>query len=269
MFRRSVGPGQFLVTLLATLVVVAIPAADQGQPAAHVLSPEQFKPDWRVGDRWIVETTTRAIQAPKPGADRGKPIRWQFSVQATEKVNGTDCYRVEAQPQVPGRPQPVTTFWVERQSLALLQFQTQLPVHGGFTTISEHYRFAGGQPVPVQSPLTALPIDMPVFVSNHAKSTQKFQYEAMPGPAGQKMLGDVTFATEIEQAFGPAKPEEVKGLLASELTKDVHSGPVAEIRLNSFQTRVRQLWQAPQPWPIYSENGTTVARLVGVTPAAR
>jgi hypothetical protein len=48
--------------------------------------------------------------------------------------------------------------------------------------------------------------------------------------------------------------------------KDVKIKPVYEVRLKTPLQRVRQLWQADQPWPVVSDNGVTQARLIKVIP---
>jgi hypothetical protein len=55
-----------------------------------------------------------------------------------------------------------------------------------------------------------------------------------------------------------------KSLTDDAFSKSLTTRPVTEVRLKSLGREVRQLWQAQRPWPIYSDNGYTVARLVSV-----
>jgi len=54
----------------------------------------------------------------------------------------------------------------------------------------------------------------------------------------------------------------VKGLFADIFAKDVAVQETVEVRIKGFDRQVRQLWQKGLPWPVYSDNGTTVSRLV-------
>jgi len=230
---------------------------------------ESFKPQWNVGQSWIVETQSLQVQTREKPADQDPMpvVQWQFTVEEKEKLAGRNCYRVQVQCREQGRPQPQVTLWVDADSLALRQFQTQLPVPGGFRTITESYRFEGNQPAPVMTPLTALPVDLPLFLPGKTKGLHSFQYETVASPAGQKAIGEVGFAYSIQQTIDTPKPEGVKGLFHEGFVKSLPVRPVATVRLKTFDRDVRQVWQAEQPWPAYTDNGSTVARLVKVIPA--
>jgi len=237
---------------------------------ARDIQIEQFRPKWRVGDTWVVETTTLQVQAAdgQQQLSRSKPIQWQFAVRAIEKLQGQDCYRIEASPVLPGQSQAATILWVDRQSLGLRQVQSKLRVAGEERTMTESYRFTPGQSSPVQSPITALPVDLPVFVPNEAKGAQSFSYKATTAIDEEKAFNDTAFLVNIEQELSPTDLEGVKSLLPEEFTKDLQARPVIEVRLKSVQGQVRQLWQAGAPWPVFADNGTTRARLLEVKPAA-
>ena len=269
MNRPSIWRAYLGLGLLGLSLVGPVPAEEPGQAVDRQTPVEDVKPRWRVGDRWVVETRTLLLQATpeKQGIARGKPIRWRFHVERIEKIAGVECYRVEVRCLEEGPRQPATTLWADRRSLAPRQLQTQLPVAGGFATVAESYRFPGGQPAPVQSPFTALPLDMPVFLG-HVKGAQTYSYEAVVGYAGEKALGDVGFAFDVQQNVAQLEPAQVKGLIHDAFAKDLRSRPVTEVRLKSSQREVRQLWQSGRPWPSYSDNGTTEARLINVTPAS-
>lgn len=243
--------------------------ADRGKEPGHEVNLEPLKPQWNVGDRWIVETSTLRIQVAdkQRSPSRGRPVRWQFTVRGIEKRGEGECFRVEICPLLPGRAQPVTTLWVDRGSLGLRQFQTQLPVAGGFRTVTESYRPAGGQPSPVLGPLTILPVDMPVFLSGAEKGSTTFLYETIVGPAGEKAVGDVSFTMEVQQSVSRPKPEQIKGLWDDAFAKDLQARPVVEVQLKCFDRRIRQFWEPGRPWPTLIDNGTTQARLVKVIPA--
>lgn len=240
----------------------AADATDAGETS------DRFRPTWHVGDRWTIETQTRQIQvgAPPGQTPLGKPVRWQFTVQGKEKVGGRDCFQVQVQCLLQAaRPQPQTTLWVDAQSLALRQVQTQLTVGGQVRTLTESYQFPGQQPTPVMGPFSALPLDMPLLLGGRTKGSQSFNYEAIPGPGGTKAIGEMGFAFEVTQDLDTQPPQQSRNLLHTEFIKSLGNRPLLEVKLKTFGRSVKQLWQAGLPWPAYSENGTTVARLVNWT----
>jgi hypothetical protein len=246
-------------------------AQEQPKPAPPDAQANEFKPQWQKGQKWVVETLTNQLQARRdPAVGQGKkpvPIQWQFEVQDVEKVDGKDCYKVQIQCQVKNRTQPVTTIWTNAKSMTLQQLQTQFPVQGGFRTVTEHYQ-STGKPAPVLAPLTVLPLELPVFLPEETKSLtpMKFSYEAVSGPSGTKAVGDVGFIYDVEQDMERITPEEAKGLLADDFSKGLESVPMLRIKIKGPRNDVTQIWQPRQPWPVYSNNGPTTARLIKVIP---
>ncbi len=258
------------VAVAAWALTDAAPAA--GQPAMP--KEEQLRPKWDLGDSWVVETATKPAPAgidPAKAPAGAKPVtaQWKFTVAAREKLGAAECLRIDITVLPDPNGQPVTKLWVDAKSHALRQFETQLPVDGGYVTVSEHYEFGGGQPAPVSGPLTAIPIDLPMFVGGRA-GKQSFTYESASGAVGAKRAPtDVGFAVEVEQTMTPVKPESVRSLVPAEFSRDLESKAIVEVKLHSAERSVRQLWQVGQPWPVYAENGPTTARLVSVTPAKK
>lgn len=236
----------------------------------HEDDADRFKPNWTIGDRWVVETQTKRPQAADTdqASRTGPPVRWQFSVQAREKVGGRECFRVEVQSvQERAFPQAKISLWVDRNAWALVQCQTQLWVAGVQRTITESYQFPGQQPTPVMGPLTALPVDFPLLLGGRMKGTQAFSYEAVPGPSGTKDIGDLGFAFDVTQDLDARPSEHARKLLHADFVKSLEARPMLEVKLKTFHREVKQLWQAGLPWPAYSDNGVTVARLVKQIPA--
>ena len=159
----------------------------------------------------------------------------------------------------------MTVLWVNKKAHALRQITTQIPVPGGFRILTENYEFRSGQPSPVLSPLTALPVDIPLFRGGQAKGLEKFSYEANVGPAGTKALGDLGFSNEVEQDVQTASADQAKGLLNIDFAKDLTVRPAVEVKLKKFDRQVRQIWRPGLPWPAYSEDGQTTCKLVKVT----
>lgn len=245
---------------------------DKGK-AGRTPTTAQLKPHWQTGQQWEVETLNQSLQrgANLNQESKQKPILWQFAVLKPAKLGEHSCCRLQVQIKLGQEQQPFTTLWLDEKSLALRQMQTQMRVQGELRTMTESYRFKAGQPAPVITPLTAIPLDMPVFLEEGKAVLHKFSYEAFSGEAGKKAIGDVGFAFEIEQSIAPAGADAVKslqskGLLSKSFAKDLTAKPLTEVRLHAGRRRVRQLWQPGLPWPVYSSNGVCQSRLVRVLP---
>jgi hypothetical protein len=253
---------------MALLTLAPGAGAEEPPGTGAGFNPERYEPRWQVGQQWVVESvntqlqTRRELQLVEPA----QPIQWQFQVQGVEKIGKRDCFKVRIVCQAQGQQQPTTTLWVDQQAMSLQQLQTQLPVQGGFRTITESYRSPGGQPAPVIAPLNVLPLELPVFLQG-SKGTDKFSYEATAGAFGTKAPDDVAFAYEVEQELARPTADQVKGLVHEGFAKDLQTKPVLEVRLKGAgPAKVRQLWQEGLPWPVFSDNGATQARLVKVIP---
>lgn len=251
---------------LGLTVVLAVPFADarDDSPApASTEAPElQLKPRWQIGQRWIVETTSRAIQASEGQPRTGKPVEWEFLVSKREKVGDTPCFRVEVScKNVPEAPK--TFLWVDERSLTLRQVETGLVVQGEVRRIKERFDVEDGQPSPVIAPLSGVPIDLPHFSTVRPRGG-KYGYQARSVGANDQPANDVTFAVEVEQKLTPARLVEARGLLREEGTPEKKMPATYEVRLKSPEREVRQLWRPGSPWPVYSDNGTTRARLIKV-----
>jgi hypothetical protein len=238
---------------------------------------EDLKPRWTAGDSWVVETRTKPVQL-REAVDDLKPVavKWKFTVKKSERVAGHDCHRVEVvcldDKGNTDKAQPGTVFWLDEKAMALRQVQVQMPVPGGFRTITESYAFGDNQPAPVVGFGTVLPIDLPLFTPAAARGLEKFTYEAVSGTGGKRAPNDVAFSVDIDQHVTAAKAEDVNRLVADEFkesVRDLKARPVAEVKLKTAERQIRQLWQVGQPWPLYADNGQTTARLVKVTPAEK
>jgi len=244
------------------------------QPDNKKVTGEQLRPKWNVGDVWLIETSTLPTQERsedrKPEPTKAK---WEFKVVKDDaKVHKYDCYQVEV--QCKDEPdQPKSTLWVEKKTMTLRQFQTQIPVPGGFKKIVESYATDNEQPaVPVVGPLSVLPIDLPFFRSGESKAAkEEFSYEAVSSELGKKDIKDIGFAIPISQQVATVKPADVKGLVIEDLRKglDEKEKPVVEVNLEVAGRKVRQLWQSGYPWPVFSDNGSTQMRLLKFTPAKK
>lgn len=258
----------FIASLFAAATIAVAKAAEQkpgsNDNARSVPAVGGSRPVWKVGDQWVVETATRAIQSRTTlGPQTLQPIRWQFEVQAVEKVGNRDCFRVEVRCLDAAAKAPDTTFWVDCLTHALTQIQSKVPSRDGVHTLTECYEFADGQPSPVIGPFPALPIDMPVFLSNRTRSAGTFTYESRLGLAKTRAIGDVGFAFAVEQDQRPLKADELKRAQDAPLFKA--DADAWAVLLKDPHRKVFQVWQSGQPWPVLAENGSTVSQLISVT----
>jgi len=266
-------------TLVVVLVVAVFAGATVWLATADTTKdkqpdPEQFRPKWTTGDKWVVETASTPLQMRSERAkakEEPVKVRWQFTVARKEKHEGVQCHRVEIAclktKQMPNpEKQPSVVLWVNARSMTVVGFQTRIPQRGGFATLTETYQSDSRQPTPVVvGPLTALPLDLPLFLAGKARG-DKFSYEAMTGPRGKRAADDVAFGVEISQKMDAPSTRSLKDLPES-YSRDLKKKPVIEVELKTNDRKVRQLWQVGQPWPVLSSNGSTTARLLKYEPA--
>jgi hypothetical protein len=263
--RKVLLCGSLCLALLAVAKHRGDLQADPKTETSKAAAPEEtLKPRWQVGQRWIVETTSTPVQTgdaetPVPG----KPVKWQFKVAKREKVAGRDCFRVEITCQS-NEDAPKTTIWVDEKSLALRQVEAGMLVQGEVRMVKERYEFEKGSPSPVVGPLSALPLDLPLFSTVRPRSG-KYGYKTIALDAEDKVSDDVPFTVEVEQQLTPANAAVARGLLREDDKRDSKVSTY-EVRLKSPEREVRQLWRPGMPWPSYSSNGSTTARLIKVLP---
>lgn len=267
MRRRWIGVGAVLLALTAVLLSVPHGTADDHKtpPAEMPPRPDQIQPKWKAGDKWVVETVSDAVQTGVSDPGKTKPVQWQFTVQKPEKVDDAEMVKLSVQSQLPGQ-QPQTQLWLDPKTFALRQVQTQVPVAGELRTLSEKYDHAQDRPAPVFVPISAVPLDIPAFLEMPGtKGVADFSYTAsQPPPPGIKAASKVEFEFRVSQKTRAATAEELKKWVAPNLKKDAKAVPVV-IELTTGRRTVTQLWQADQPWPVYSTNGKTESRLIEVT----
>ena len=251
---------KWLLLLIGGFCFVFSGSSSSGQD----VDPLKYKPSWKVGQKWTIETVGHQSQARRDvnTVTSGKPIRWQFEVREMEEIEGCECYRVSVKCLVAGK-RPEIVFWVDRSSMTLRRVQVDLPTPTGLQVMTESYRSDSGQPFPAFPPLSVPPLELPLFLDG-AKGTQTFAYSAATEPGGIKAVGEIGFAFVVEQIARPVSQEETRELAHQAYAKSLVKQPTLEVRLKSAQQRVRQLWQPGSPWPVYSSNGLTESRLIQV-----
>lgn len=264
-FRIALGAIAICGTLLS-----AEPAGSQQAPVDTAASAELTRPEWKVGDSWVVETETDPIQGRSALLAAKLPLlKWKFVVAGEDKVQGADCYRIEVACIAGGSPTKAT-MWYDKETMFLRQLQTWVYAAGDRQSIVESFA-AGGKAIraPVLPAVNALPLDMPAFPQAGKKSLageETFQFKSTPRAAGAKADDAVAFATQVKQKIG--KPDAA-GLKAIGPDRSKSLTAPVQVDLESSGRSVKQVWQSGRPWPEFSDNGRTRARLLTVERAAK
>jgi hypothetical protein len=240
----------------------AVEEAEEERDGAGV-ELESFQPRWKVGQSWIVETTTRQSQARRPVEDApaNRPVRWRFEVLRAEPFGGASCYVVGVTCLEAGR-QPMTTLWVDRNTMTLRAVRTQLPAADGWRAIEETYTSSSEQPFPAFGPHSVPPLELPVFLPG-IKGQASFRYRTDEG-VGVKAVGKLGFAFDVRQSTRIAAEEELPAALPQRYAKSPRRQSTLEVTLRSATGRVRQFWQSGLPWPVFTDNGIVQSTLVTV-----
>jgi hypothetical protein len=232
------------------------------------ITGEDVKPRWKEGDQWTVETLQRVLQSRNTKQRQVPPVRWHFKVGKSEQIDGDDCYKLEVTCLADGvkdtRP---TKLWMNKKTLGLQQIDVQLPIQGQYKQVREKYK-GQGHVAPVFVPVTAIPLDMPVFLPAGEKGLSEFTVRvSIPDEDGKKDLGDVGFRFRIKQNTKVPDADGIKGLIHEEFAKGLTAKKTLEFNFEGGHRQARQIWQEGQPWPLYSSNGPTTAKLIEFKPA--
>ena len=245
---------RILITMLAWLFVAA---SGMSLTVAESLPP----PKWRIGQTWYIETESRQPQTDVP--DTKWIAQWQFTIEAIDQFENSDCFRLAITPRE--HPEPKTIVWVDSQSFMIRRVDSQIPTPNGYVTVSEMYR--ANRPVPVLGPLSLIPLALPRFALDGLKSgneTERFEYNNSD-QVGVKSDSEVAFATEVSQTVVMPNAESMKLFKTSPYVKNADHPNVLEVKLETRHETIRQLWDTSSPWPVFSENETSIARLLDVT----
>jgi hypothetical protein len=246
---------------VATFVLVAeFGNCQESSPAdEHPLA--KFKPQWQVGQTWIVETTTTLLQHGDDLAcvRRVQTVRWSFQVEQIEPVLDEPCFRLIAKP-VGLHPQGMgVRLWATVDNLTLRRVEIDFIAAGETRTLCETFQGLATPTYPAQAPFVLLPLDLPCWETIAAKEPGVFSYEVIPGDPEKKEPGGLRFRYHIEQkTVDPA--QLAKGQAGTD--GKAITGERIGIELKTPLGQVKQVWQSGQPWPIWATNGRTQARLI-------
>ena len=250
----------------------AKPVKPQTQEQRQAKIPEERKgklgPQCEVGDSWTVETSTAQIKSATESNTDRVDVQWKFTVESIEKIAERDCFRIQATCLEPGHTQPEVTLWIDRDNGMLVRMTSRVMVQGEWSEFTETYVSNDGSAVPVLGVIPALPFDMPVFESEDSsdevsvKSLDSKSYEILSGNVTEKALDTLAFTQEVNQTV--TKPEEV---FMKSLDDTLPQDETVQVEINGGRQTVKQVWAPGNPWPVYSDNGVTEARLIDFVPA--
>ena len=244
---------------LAWLGAIGPPCAWAAQDPA----PDLARPVWKVGDTWVIETVTDQIQVREAmPSEKSPPIRWLFKVSGLADIGGHKCYQIDITCEAKGRVRPSSMLFIDTQTMMLREMRTQMAGFGQFHTVRESYEPQGGQVSPVLTFGNVLPIDLPAFLPKQSKAVS-FNYVSQTIPAGAKDPDLIRFGHSVTQQVVRPSGKSLNRI-PSRYAKALDRLPVVEVRLANQDKSVVQLWQQGNPWPVYTHNGRTEAKLVSV-----
>ena len=244
------------------MLLILLAAGDISHAADDVPDNlEQFRPHWKAGDRWIVET--QQIQQQMSVEQKPATARWEFRVQRQTLLQGKLAWQIDVSPT--DAPHPRSTLWIEQKTGVMRRITTELPTREGFRSVTECYQH-NNTAAPVLGPLPALPVGLPLFPRRGIKSLGNYTYNVISGHEETKALGEVGFSVSIKQNFSRPGQDLLQRLQREQpAIKSAEAQSLLEVKLTTADGSTRQIWSQRQPWPLLSDNGVTRARLVAVT----
>jgi len=235
-------------------------------------------PRWNLRDQWTVETVTKRVQRRKAlsTGDLVAPIQWRFAVSKYEKSFGDDCVRIEVNCLANEGGHPRSVLWFDRKSFALRRMANEVPTRTGYRVMTVSYVHDNDQLSPVLVAASSIPIAAPMFLSQHVKSFDRFQYQTVFNPE-EKALDDIPFSHGVTQSARLLNPEHARQMMKQHFVDANDDGRFAksladesaiEVVLKSGSRTIRQLWQQDKPWAVFCDDGYSASRLVSVEKAA-
>jgi hypothetical protein len=204
-------------------------------------SDEGFRPNWQVGQSWVVEATY--LQGV-PGATRwSEPMLWQFEVKNRTQIEGQDCLVVYITPK--DRPD-----W-PHQAIVCVAAGDLRPVKiidltsGREKPQARERRFNDGRMVPLIGDESLVPYTMPLFPLAANVEADEATNVATVGVQHSIVADDVTFVEEVKQSWRPNE-----------------KGYTIRLETTGSQGTITQKWTAEQPWAVESTSAAMKCRLI-------
>jgi hypothetical protein len=226
---------------------------------------EGFVPQWKVGDRWVLEASYRDMR--EPGDVWMPPLQWVFRVRAIKEHAGYECYVVHVYPKKSDlKIQAV--LWLAVEDLRPVRVIDIAPTQDG---VESSERFVDpANPQPLIALDTLVPYDLPVFPLIRAnfdvQNADGFAaYRSEPEEkkfTGITKAGGLSFKRTIGQKNKAPDRQHADTFAAYRTGGQTFQVELAEPRSD---TSLMQLWQEGSPWAISSESSQRKIRLLPPT----
>ncbi|MDR2756365.1 MAG: hypothetical protein LBC20_11715 [Planctomycetaceae bacterium] len=250
----------FLVTvfILITDILFSVSVNAQQSP------PVVVGTNWKIGTQWAVQAQNLQTQNATPPQQQQAPIVWIFTVQGQTKIQDRDCYQVQIRCREAAEQQPQITIYIDKQTGMLVKTQSQQIVQGQWQTQTDSYRVPQGKAAAVLGTIPCLPLDVPLFSvtqdGSKALGDTEMVYEIVSGNNDNaKSLDEFGFTYKVKQSIKRVTPEGAKSLGNDAKTL---GDDAVEVELQSGKQIIKQVWTSSSPWAVYSNNGTSEARLI-------
>lgn len=221
-----------------------------------------YVPQWKVGDRWVLEASYRDklndIEGWTPS------VEWMFRVRAIRKINDEQCYVVHVFPRKPGlKVQAV--LWLSVENLQPLRVIDIYPTPEGAGYSRRDYD--PKYPEPLSAPDSMIPYDMPVFplvkADTSVQGADGFDaYRTEPEAAKYdriSQVGGLSFRRAVGQKNRNPQRQYSDAFSAYRGGGEKFQVEVSDARSGETMT---QLWQEGSPWAISVETADVKVKLL-------
>lgn len=225
-------------------------------------SDRGYVPQWKVGDRWVLEATYRDKLSDEEGWL--PPVEWVFKVRAIRDIDSQQCYVVHVYPRnLDLKVQAV--LWLSVENLQPIRVIDIFPTAEGAGNSRRDYD--PNYPEPLSAPDSMIPYDLPVFplvkteapVQNadgfdaYRREPEAAQYEKL------SQVGGLSFRRTVGQKNLKPQRQYSDVFSAYRSSGEKFQVELAEARGGETMT---QLWQEGSPWAVSVETPDVKVKLM-------
>ncbi len=178
------------------------------------------------------------------------------------RIQGRDCFQAKITVVDAAPGSPVAHIWVDYETGALVRVATLTLVRGEWVKRVQTFQGSNGKATGVFGAIPCLPLDMPLFSEDGSKALGGGEeiYSTVDGDEGSKALDAAAprFSYKVKTSAQPLSAEGAKALGGGA----EGLGDALEVTMDGGARKARQIWTPNSPWPVYSANETSEARLV-------
>ena len=225
------------------------------------------RPNWTVGDWWVVESQTYDHGDRKPGATPGWTDKetWQFSVVTTNAIDGEDCYQVSIQPKEGNHCPYWFSCWFRMSDLLVLRREMHQPAATRtgrpFPVAAVQANYSKDEEMPfMPSDFPGLPLTTPHFSggSSNVYGAKIPVARQSSSPTGTLRKSLRSSTGRLTQSFHQNEQMEHEQHLAPNLARTAALSGAPErvgviVLAQSAERYERQNWSSHLPWHAYGE----------------